>query len=89
MTSRDLVLVALQRPLRRQTMPLGFEVRNGSATLQVRAVCNLYSITKNQAAIRDLLKVTRDSAGNRHAERVFNPSRKDPHWGRRKLSRDQ
>jgi hypothetical protein len=27
------------------------------------AVCNLYSITKNQAAIRDLFKVTRDSAG--------------------------
>jgi putative SOS response-associated peptidase YedK len=29
-----------------------------------RAVCNLYSITKNQAAIRDLFKVIRDSAGN-------------------------
>ena len=25
---------------------------------------------------------------NRHAERVFNPDRKDPHWGRRKLARD-
>jgi hypothetical protein len=24
---------------------------------------------------------------NRHVERVFNPSRKDPHWGRRKLAR--
>jgi hypothetical protein len=33
-----------------RAIPLGFEVRNGSATLQVRAVCNLYSITKNQAA---------------------------------------
>jgi hypothetical protein len=28
-------------------------------------------------------------ASNRHAERVFNPSRKDPHWGKRKLARDQ
>src|SRR5450759_5175159 len=26
---------------------------------------------------------------NRHVERVFNPSRKDPHWGRRKLARDR
>jgi hypothetical protein len=25
---------------------------------------------------------------NRHVERVFDPSRKDPHWGRRKLARD-
>jgi hypothetical protein len=26
---------------------------------------------------------------NRRAERVFNPSRKDPHWGRRPLARDR
>jgi hypothetical protein len=26
---------------------------------------------------------------NRHVERVFDPSRKDHHWGRRKLKRDQ
>jgi hypothetical protein len=26
---------------------------------------------------------------NRNVERVFNPDRKDPHWGRRKLARDQ
>ena len=26
---------------------------------------------------------------NRHVERVFDPSRKDTHWGRRKLARDQ
>jgi hypothetical protein len=24
-----------------------------------------------------------------HVERVFNPSRKEPHWGRRKLARDR
>ena len=29
------------------------------------------------------------SALNRHAERVFNPDRKDPHWGKRKLARDR
>jgi hypothetical protein len=26
---------------------------------------------------------------NRHVERVFNPHRKDKHWGRRKLARDR
>jgi hypothetical protein len=26
---------------------------------------------------------------NRHVERAFDPSRKDRHWGRRKLARDR
>jgi hypothetical protein len=26
---------------------------------------------------------------NRHVERMFNPDRKDTHWGKRKLKRDQ
>ena len=26
---------------------------------------------------------------NRHVERVFDPDRKSPHWGKRKLKRDQ
>jgi hypothetical protein len=26
---------------------------------------------------------------NRHIERVFNPDRKDTHWGKRKLKRDE
>ena len=26
---------------------------------------------------------------NRHVERVFDPSRKERHWGRKKLARDQ
>jgi hypothetical protein len=26
---------------------------------------------------------------NRHVERVFNPNRKEHHWGRRKLARDR
>jgi hypothetical protein len=26
---------------------------------------------------------------NRHVERVFDPSRKDPHWGKRKLKRGE
>jgi hypothetical protein len=26
---------------------------------------------------------------NRHVARVFNPSRKDTHWGKRQLARDE
>jgi hypothetical protein len=26
---------------------------------------------------------------HRHVERVFNPDRKEPHWGKRKLARDR
>jgi hypothetical protein len=29
-----------------------------------------------------------DRETHRNVERTFNPSRKDPHWGRRKLKRD-
>ena len=54
-----------------------------------------------QAAIESLMLVA-ESGGpmmfarigimralNRHVERVFDPSRKDKHWGRRKLKRDE
>jgi putative SOS response-associated peptidase YedK len=55
---------SLQRPLRRQAIPLGFAARNGLATLQARAVCNLYSITTNQAAIAALFRVMNRYVGN-------------------------
>jgi len=53
-----------------------------------------------QAAIEVLLLVSRGGptmmarigvmkALNRHVVRVFNPDRKDTHWGKRKLKRDQ
>jgi hypothetical protein len=54
-----------------------------------------------QAAMRALLLVAEHDgptmfarigvmrALNRHVERVFNPDRKDRHWGRRKLARDR
>ena len=29
------------------------------------------------------------NALNRHVERVFNPERKDTHWGKQKLKRDE
>jgi hypothetical protein len=53
-----------------------------------------------QAAMEALMLVARGGptmlarigvmrALNRHVERVFNPNRKDHHWGRRKLKRDR
>jgi putative SOS response-associated peptidase YedK len=45
-------------------MPLGFEGERRSTTLQVRAVCNLYSITTNQAAIAALFRVVNRHVGN-------------------------
>jgi hypothetical protein len=32
---------------------------------------------------------SRPAGVNRHVERVFNPDRKDYHWGRRKLASDR
>jgi hypothetical protein len=45
-------------------IPLEFEVRNGLTTLRVRAECNLYSITTNQAAIAALFRVLNRYLGN-------------------------
>jgi hypothetical protein len=54
-----------------------------------------------QAAIEALMLVARSGpmmmmarigvmkALNRHVERLFNSKRKDAHWGKRKLKRDQ
>jgi hypothetical protein len=53
-----------------------------------------------QAAIEALMLCSRSGptmmarigvmrALNRHVERVFNPERKETHWGKRKLKRDQ
>ena len=48
----------LQRALPTRAMPLGFEAWNEQQTLQVWSKCNLYSITMNQAAIRNLFVCT-------------------------------
>ena len=50
-------------------MPLGFEVRNGRAALKVRSMCNLYSITTNQAAISALFRVLNRYVGNLPADK--------------------
>jgi hypothetical protein len=35
------------------------------------------------------LKDAADYVMNRHVERVFNPDRKETHWGKRKLKREE
>ena len=55
-----------------------------------------------QTAVETLILVAESNGGptmmarigvmralNRHVERVFNPDRKEHHWGKRKLKRDQ
>jgi putative SOS response-associated peptidase YedK len=54
----------IQGPLRARAIPLGFEAWHGLTTLQVRAVCNLYSITTNQAAIIAVFGVMNRYVGN-------------------------
>src|SRR5258707_7909325 len=65
-TSRDLVLMAgiTARPLLAPAIPLGLDARKSLATLQVRSMCNLYSITTNQAAITALFRVLNRYVGN-------------------------
>ena len=45
-------------------MPLGFEVRNSPLTPPALSMCNLYSITTNQAAIIALFRVINRYVGN-------------------------
>jgi putative SOS response-associated peptidase YedK len=45
-------------------MPLGLGAQNGPIALQVRSMCNLYSITTNQAAIIALFRVMNRYVGN-------------------------
>jgi hypothetical protein len=50
-----------------------------------------HDTTAWQVAIEALLLAAGlcgDRETHRNVERTFNPSRKDPHWGRRKLKRD-
>jgi hypothetical protein len=51
---------------------------------------NEQSDTLFMEALEDAEKVSeRSTEPNRNVERVFDPSRKDTHWGKRKLKRDE
>ena len=50
------------------------------------------TILTNAAEGRDFMmhaRIATLQALNRHAERAFNPERKETHWGKRKLARDE
>jgi hypothetical protein len=66
-----------------------------------RSLCRR-RVGQGRAAVNLMLVATSGSGGptmfarigvmralNRHVERVFNPSRKETQWGRRKLARDR
>ena len=54
---------------------------------QAAMECLILVAEKNGPTMMARIGIMR--ALNRHVERVFNPDRKDPHWGKRKLKRDQ
>ncbi|WP_308163707.1 hypothetical protein [Bradyrhizobium sp. SRL28] len=73
----------------------------GAATYIVKLPKAEHSAPEWQAAMETLILVAETGgptmlarigvmrALNRHVERVFNPDRKETHWGKRKLKRDQ
>jgi hypothetical protein len=68
----------------------GFATATFSATrVESCAMAQLIDATEG----RNFINVARGSAVmralNRHVERVFDPPRKDTHWGKRKLARDR
>ena len=80
-------------------MPCLISERFANAPAKVGA-CDRLRLPEWQAAAEALLMAAEDRgpllharvgmlrALNRHVEREFNPDRKDPHWGKRKLKRD-
>ena len=66
--------------------------RSSAVSIRFRSRCKSLWPTIQRRDIDRLLKRARIGimrALNRHVERVFNPDRKDHHWGRRKLARDR
>ena len=63
------------------------EVRRDLARFRAQIDCPLARERALTASMFARIGVMR--ALNRHVERVFNPERKERHWGRRKLARDR
>jgi hypothetical protein len=55
----------------------------------VLAAAELITNAAEHAGPIEFARIATLRAINRHVERVFDPSRKDHHWGKRKLARDQ
>jgi len=54
-----------------------------------RQRCRRYCWSQKHDGPTMFARIGVTQAINRHVERVFNPSRKDKHWGCRKLARDR
>jgi hypothetical protein len=63
--------------------------KSDHATPEWQAAMESLILVAEQGGSTMLARIGIMRAMNRHVERVFNPSRKDTHWGRRKLTRDR
>jgi hypothetical protein len=55
----------------------------------VLTAAELLSLAAERGGPIEFARIGTLRALNRHAERVFNSNRKETHWGKRKLKRDQ
>ena len=56
--------------------------------LEVLSASDLLTQAAEHDGPVEFARIATLQAINRHVERVFDPSRKDTHWGKRKLKRD-
>lgn len=56
---------------------------------QVLIAAEMLTKAAEEDAPMEFARIATLKAVNRHHVRTFNPDRKDPHWGKRKLKRDQ
>ena len=56
---------------------------------EILTASDLLTNAAEHAGPVEFARIATLQAINRHVGRVFDPSRKDKHWGRRKLKRDQ
>ena len=85
--SRPLKLARLNRITRQSGFRSGFQLHNKCAYGTGPPTRAQYTDADEwQAAMEALLRIGIIRALNRYVERVFDSSRKDHHWGRRKLA---
>jgi hypothetical protein len=76
--------------LREAIAYLGKTVAKGERELPaVVTAAEMLTLAAENACPVEFARIATLQALNRNVERVFNPDRKDPHWGRRKLARDR
>ena len=75
--------------LREAIAHLGKTVAKGERDLPaVVTAAEMLTLAAEDACPVEFARIATLQAINRNVERVFDSTRKDPHWGRRKLKRD-